>query len=277
MSGFDADWLSLREPADHRARDPGLLREVAGALGQLDRPTVTDLACGTGSTLRALAPHLPARQLWRLVDHDPRLLDAAARGGGGRIEVVTLRADLSAELESVLALDADLVTLSAFLDLVSDAWLARLVAAAARHGLPVYAALSYDGRVGCEPDDPDDATVLAAFDRHQRRDKGLGGALGPTAPSVAVRRFEDAGFEVTAVPSDWELGPAETALQDRLVRGWRDAAAETGLVDAGVLDAWLARRRAAIADGRSRLTVGHVDLWARPTAARPPAPRRPRP
>ena len=110
--------------------------------------------------------------------------------------------------------------------------------------------------------------MLAAFDRHQRRDKGLGGALGPSAPSVAVRRFEHAGFEVSAGPADWRLGPAETVLQDRLVRGWHEAAAETGLVDAGVLDAWLARRRAAIADGRSRLTVGHVDLWARPPAGR---------
>ena len=268
MSGFDADWLSLREPADRRARHPGLLREVAGDLGQLDKPSVTDLACGTGSTLRALATHLPARQLWRLVDLDPRLLDVAARSGGGRVEVVTLRADLSAELESVLALDADLVTLSAFLDLVSDAWLARLVAAAARHGRPVYAALSYDGRVGCEPDDPDDAAVLAAFDRHQRRDKGLGGALGPSAPTVAVRRFEQAGFEVSAAPADWRLGPAEALLQGRLVRGWHDAAAETGLIEPGVLAAWLTRRLAAIADGRSRLTVGHVDLWARPPPGR---------
>jgi hypothetical protein len=30
------------------------------------------------------------------------------------------------------------------------------------------------------------------------------------------------------------------------------------------LNSWRARRLAALADGRSRLCVGHVDLWAQP-------------
>jgi hypothetical protein len=268
VSGFAADWLALREPADRRARDASLRDAVSRRFAGRASIAVTDLACGTGSTLRALAPVLPARQSWRLVDHDPGLL-ARAAGCGGNIggrqaSVDAVRADLAADLEAVLAMPADLLVTSAFLDLVSDDWLARLARAAAHRALPLYAALSYDGRVGCEPADPLDAEVLAAFDAHQRRDKGLGGALGPAAAAAAARRLTEAGFDVVAAPADWALGAQDAALQRELVRGWHGAVAETGRVAAPALDAWLARRIAAIDDGRSRLRVGHVDLWATP-------------
>lgn len=261
---FAEDWLTLREPADRRARDARLLDAVVAHLAGSARPTVTDLACGSGATLRALADRLGPAQAWRLVDHDPALLDAARRRAPPGLAIETVRADLGTALESVIALEADLVATSAFLDLVSDDWIARLVAAASAHGRPVYAALSYDGRVGCTPADPLDADVLAAFDLHQRGDKGLGGALGPAAADTAARRFAAAGFEVATAPADWSIGADEPALQRRLLLGWHEAVAQTGRLPAAALDAWLERRLAAIRDGASRLRVGHTDLWARP-------------
>ncbi len=93
MSGFSAEWLALREPADHRARNRDLLGALARRFAGRDTLSVVDLGCGAGSNLRALAPALPRRQRWRLVDHDAALLGAArgriaqwgdACGGGGR-------------------------------------------------------------------------------------------------------------------------------------------------------------------------------------------------
>jgi len=267
MSGFASDWLALREPADRNARSPGIVADVGALLSTRQPVRVTDLGCGTGSTLRALSPHLPARQHWRLVDNDPALLVAAAQRAGELppdVQVTPLQADLQDEVETVVALDADLLTASAFLDLVSHAWLERLVAAAARHRRPVYVALSYDGRTHCEPADPFDAAVLAAFNAHQLGDKGLGGALGPTAAAAAVACFEAAGFLVRTEQADWRLAAEDRALQQQLLHGWHRAAGETGMLEPGALDDWLARRLAALDDGRSRLRVGHVDLWARP-------------
>ena len=79
MSGFSADWLALREPYDLRARNPAVLDAVAAFFEPRPSVRVVDLACGTGSTLRALSPRLPPRQSWTLVDNDPGLL---ARAGG---------------------------------------------------------------------------------------------------------------------------------------------------------------------------------------------------
>ena len=77
MSGFSAEWLALREPADHRARSPALVAELRSVFAGRDTAAIIDLGCGTGSNLRALAASLPRRQSWRLVDRDPALLGAA--------------------------------------------------------------------------------------------------------------------------------------------------------------------------------------------------------
>ena len=67
MSGFSAEWLALREPYDQAARSRSVLDAVRAALCPACRGVrVTDLGCGTGSTLRAVAPLLPAHQHWRL-------------------------------------------------------------------------------------------------------------------------------------------------------------------------------------------------------------------
>jgi SAM-dependent methyltransferase len=271
MSGFAPDWLALREPADQRARHAGIIAAIAQygstqaqAQGQV---RITDLGCGTGSTLRALSPQLPARQHWCLVDNDPVLLSRAshhARTLPASVTVTTWQADLQHGIESVVAQETDLLTASAFLDLVSQAWLERLVASAAHYRRPVYIALSYDGRTSCEPPDPFDGRVLAAFNAHQLGDKGLGGALGPQAGAAAAQCFEAAGFTVRTAQADWRLGQADSALQAQLLEGWHRAVSETGALSPHELDSWRARRLAFLADGRSRLCVGHVDLWAQP-------------
>ncbi len=254
--GFSADWLALREPADRAARDAALAQKAAAAAGPA--PLIVDLGCGTGSTWRALSPFLPQDARWRFVDNDPALLAIAAAAAGDRAETVI--ADL-ADLDTLPLQRATLVTASALLDLVSADWVAGLVA---RLGVPFYAALSYDGRMSWTPDDPRDAAVTAAFNRHQTGDKGLGRALGPDAAGHAARVFEAAGFTVTLADSPWQLGPEMTALQRELCDGIAAAAAETGLPDAAD---W-ARARSLSATA-SHCLIGHLDLLALPPSPSP--------
>ena len=78
MSGFSAAWLELREPYDRRARNRAVIDAVGGgARRSCASVTIADLACGTGSTFRALRPRIKARQSWRLVDNDLSLLARA--------------------------------------------------------------------------------------------------------------------------------------------------------------------------------------------------------
>jgi SAM-dependent methyltransferase len=269
MSGFSEEWLALREPCDERARNPGIVEAVVDSLAERTSIRVVDLACGTGSTLRALAHRLPVRQRWRLVDNDPRLLARAAAiqaSPGVAVETVTL--DLDRELDMALDGTIDLVTASALLDLVSRSWLERLADRLVAGSLPVYAALTYDGRIEIGASHPLDATVVAAVNAHQRGDKGFGPALGPTASEATISCLQARGYSAVHGAADWVIGSHDRAIQFELFAGWTRAAREIGDVSHAELEQWLDFHRTRIVEGRSSLRVGHVDVFAWPTRTR---------
>ncbi len=277
METFDADWLALREPADRRARDGTLPERLRAAWRRQGWSRVVDLGSGTGANLRYLAPRLPPGQRWTLVDHDPQHVDRLRRlEAPPEVDAVDAVArDLATDGLAVVE-EADLVTASALLDLVSESWLAGLVSRCADAASGACFALTYDGEVrwmkesaagwGVEGD-PDDDLVWDAVNRHQRGDKGFGPALGPTAAPLAARLFREAGYRTWLAGSAWRLGAADGRLADRLVEGWAAAAAELRPDAADRVAAWAVRRRAALARGSCRVTVGHRDLLALPGGA----------
>lgn len=273
MSGFSAEWLALREAYDRAARNGAVLDAVAAAFAGAATITVTDLGSGTGATMRSIAPRLPARQHWRLVDNDKALLEKAMEGAVAMpagVDVTAVTADLAAgvasEIEPLLG-DCDLVTTSALLDLVSADWLDAVVASLARLSRPFYAALSYDGAVALAPENPRDSDIIEAVNRHQRTDKGFGIALGPGAAQIAPEQLRAAGFTVIEGRSDWLFGADDRAIQTEILAGWAGAAQEIG-VDAAIIARWLGDRRDHVGGGRSQMRVGHIDFFATPTGRR---------
>ncbi|MBS0427642.1 MAG: hypothetical protein JSR41_10190 [Proteobacteria bacterium] len=298
MSGFDPAWLALREPFDRAARAasasqldwPAFAARLHGSCAFGEPVQVTDLGCGTGASLREVAPRLGGSQHWHLIDHDMRLLSALpdvlsawAMAQGWRatvdrdrlhIDAPTLRlcvewrcADLSAVPDAALLAGAQLVAASALLDLVSASWTDALVARCHAARAAVCWALSVDDRVQWHPADPADAAVHRHFRAHQRRDKGFGAALGGDAGVVAAAALRRAGYDVAVARSDWAVdgsrSMADRALLREMVDGLAGAAREQAPDDAAV-ETWAARRRAQIADPEQaaalRLQVGHTDV-----------------
>jgi SAM-dependent methyltransferase len=298
---FSAEWLRQREPFDAIARDAAVsrlkLRErLASARAGSTAPLrVIDLACGTGGNLRWLAPRLGGHQQWLVVDHDAALLrrwpaclavDGQAplarrrrsshretlttplrwHGPGFDAAIVRRRLDLAQDLERLPWQAAQLVTASALLDLVSSAWLERLVAAAVSARVALSMALNVDGRHVWAPRDADDGEVAALFAAHQRRDKGFEGpALGADAGPALERALHAAGYRVHVARSDWQLDGRDgraRALLDALIDGIAAAAQEQQPQAAALVQAWRQRRLALAPNGTLR--VGHVDLLALP-------------
>jgi hypothetical protein len=255
--GFSADWLALREPADHAARDAALLSAAADAAGP--HPVIVDLGCGTGSTIRAFDGHLAGPAQWRLVDNDPDLMIHAARAAGG--QATTHQIDLRG-LDTLPLDSATLVTASALLDLCSQAWVEGLAERLARHKLPFYAVLNYDGVMQWSPADPNDALITQAFNRHQRQDKGFGPALGPDAANMIAKTFAAAGYRILQADSPWLLSAEHEALQRELVQGIAQAASEAGADDATT---WGDTRKAAVRTAVCH--IGHRDILALPAGA----------
>lgn len=269
MSGFAAGWLGLREPYDLSARNAAVLDAVVDSLAPKSSIDIVDLACGTGSTLRALAPRLKLHQSWHLLDSDLDLLSQAlSTPAPSGVTLTTVAVDLNRDLEKILAGKIDLLTASALLDLVSESWLHRFVEEAVGRSLPVYAALCYDGKIEIRPADPIDESIVTAVNAHQRRDKGFGPALGPLAASAAIARFESLGFSVIHGKADWVIGPQDGEFQMETFRGWAHATRELDELSPADIDEWLTRRRHAVAARCSSICVGHLDFFARPMGTR---------
>ena len=134
-----------------------------------------------------------------------------------------------------------------------------------------------------QPAVADDDFVRTAFNAHQRRDKGLGAALGPDAAPALATCLEKRGFQVRLALSPWRLrlaDPAQAALARALIDGWRDAACAQAPDASARIAAWHARRIAACgpddgsrhgsdrgsnrSPGGGTLEVGHIDLFAAP-------------
>jgi hypothetical protein len=241
---------------------------------------------GTGSNLRGLAPFLGPEQRWRLVDHDARLLDAAAallRGWsdmamdtaqGLRLEraPITVRVslcnvDLSNGDFGPLVEGTHLVTVSALFDLVSRRLIERLAEAVAAGNRLFYTVLTYDGMVEWRPQHPADTAMRDAFNQHQRGDKGFGPAVGPAATDALAAAFTRLGYTVVRGKSPWLLDDGFAGLRRKLDESWAEAVRETGLVAHAVVDEWLRHRLCSQA---AVTIVGHEDLLALP----PGQPRR---
>jgi SAM-dependent methyltransferase len=259
---FEPDWLALREEADHRARAPELLLPLRRWWTERGASAVLDLGSGTGSNLRYLAHELDRPQRWTLVDHDADLL-ARAAAPSDEISVRTVRGDL-AEAGLAEAREAHLVSASALLDLVSEAWLQRLADVCAAASCAALFALTYDGGVDWDARDPADVLVYHAVNEHQRRDKGLGPALGPEGADAAETFFRGRGYRTWLAASPWTLGPADAALVLALIDGWAAAAAEQRPDLANTVHGWAERRRSTVAGGDFALVVTHQDLLALP-------------
>jgi len=260
MSGFDPGWLTLREPYDAWAREiAGLTPSFAALLPE--RPRLLDLGCGTGANVRYLLLRLDRiGQRWTTVDIDPVLLKRVPTTFPPWVEGVEKR---QADLNDLDALDFaghDAVVTTALIDLVSEAWLTRLVDRAVAAGKPVFATLTVDGRVSFETPDPDDRFVLHLVDRHMAGDKGFGPALGGRAPTIAEELFVKRGWTVRTAQSDWTLTAEDADLQHALIYGYASAAKDLAPDALGRIAAWADRRHAHLGG----LTVGHVDLLAVP-------------
>jgi SAM-dependent methyltransferase len=290
MSGFSAEWLALREPVDHRSRNQGLQADVLDYLAQI-KPVeagtirIIDLGSGTGSNVRALAPHLNAFQHWTLVDHDPVLLQAAriallawaddvAKPHANqavstniatvepitiikKAKVITIEfrcADLVNDYRCILSEPADFITAAAFFDLVAESWLAQFCAALSK---PLYTALTYDGIEKWSPPEPIDADILAAFHQHQRTDKGFGAAVGPTAPERLESLLRAQNFITACAPSPWVLDQHDRGLIEQLAHGSANAVRETGILQPDDVDRWERLRKEA-----AHCEIGHVDFFA---------------
>lgn len=277
---FSAEWLALREPADHAAVNPEVRAALTARFAGQDSIRVVDLGCGAGSNLRGTWSALPAKQHWMLVDYDTKLLaaarqrlaewaDASALQGddmhiskAGKTLTVSFReADLSTGNFAAVTTGADLVTAAALFDLVSIQGIEKLAETITTQGAVFYTVLTYDGHTRWSPPHPSDAAMRDTFNAHQKTDKGFGTAAGPGGTSALAKAFYARNYRVLRGTSPWIVDQRYGRLRMELDAGFANAVRETGKVADPETKVWLAHRLAS--DDRISV-IGHEDLLAVP-------------
>ena len=245
----------------------------------MQRPSVSvvDLGSGTGANLRAVAPLLPNRQSWTLIDNDAALLATARRAacrlgrserdaaamtlllfkGAAEIAVHFKIATLSNDLESLLGTAPDLVTASALFDLMPGDFIKALVRAVGSRRAAFYGVLTYNGLQKWSPHRPADNEIAAAFNRHQMTDKGMGPAAGPLAAALLADQLRLEGYNVLEGESPWRLGQSDRTLIEEVQRGHALAVLELKAVDSKTVETW-------VKVIRSGAEIGHTDIFAVP-------------
>lgn len=275
-----ASWLALREPADAASRATDLVDELHRDLPAERTLVVHDLACGSGSMMRWLAPRLAGPQHWVCHDLDPDLLALAAgeqqqRASDGSPITVEVRQQDVTRLEPREYAGAALITTSALLDLLTAEELDRLVAACVDAHCPALLSLSVSGQVAIWPPQRLDAAIEAAFNAHQRRTTGGRRLLGPDAAAAAARAFRASGYDVLVRPSPWRLGPGKSELTTAWITDWLAAACEQRPDLTSEAGEYVRQRELDAAAGRLHVLVQHCDVLVRPVTA--PSRRRPGP
>ncbi|NMT63832.1 glycosyltransferase [Marinobacter orientalis] len=280
LTTFDSDWLALREPADHQARNRSLMADVVAwtdqqyrtpdtVSGQHAAPlAIADLGTGTGSNARYLVPALTVPQRWVLLDQDEQLLSLAAeRVKQLDVPVEAKVCHLTAHtLASQIPGDTTLVTASALIDLVSSKWLKALASAASTRRAGVLVVLTYDGCFELSPAEPDDLWIMDTVNAHQHREKGAGAAMGPDATVYLQTQLQTCGYQVSVAPSPWQLTPEQSALQIALLEGWQQAVLQQAPGERERAGRWFEKRLAQAREQRLSIRVDHQDLFAWPAS-----------
>ncbi len=267
MSGFSADWLTLREPVDHASINHLVRQACLDWCAQHELLKIVDLGSGTGSNFRSLSRDIRQPQSWTLVDYDSGLLELAELRSAQLIQatsgasVQTRLGDFSSGEIAELIGDCDLVTASALFDLVSASMIEKMVGQIAASGAAFYTTLTYDGIASWLPEQSIDNEMRKAFNRHQSTDKGFGPAAGSEASQVLAQAFEGAGYRIARGKSAWILDGDWLELRRETDRGWAGAVRDIGEVPANDIEHWLQTRQ----DNPDAISiVGHEDLFAAP-------------
>ena len=189
MHEFQNKWLNLRETVDRNSRNERILYLINEFFKNKKNIRIVDLGSGAGSNYRFLKSRLLNNQYWSFVDISHQSTNYFKKNIklSSKIKKTNFKiVDVINNLEKINFNDYNLVTGSAFLDILPKTWFKNF------HKLNldteiVYFALNYNGNFKFFPKHKDDKKILNIFNKDQKSDKGIGEvAVGPDCTELIL-------------------------------------------------------------------------------------------
>ena len=272
MERFSADWLTIREEEDIIARDSSILECVQEHLEQATSLNILDIGSGTGATMRALFPKFKHRQIWTLLDADRKLLARSKSLNQSLVkdstnEMHLVYFDLTKGF-GYLNADYNLVTTTAFLDLVSESWIKEFVQTLKDNNLAFYCSITPTNKIVIEPKISLDDKIICAFNTHRYKDKGFGKSLGGKVTDFTINNLNNSDFQVFQANKEWGCQNPDSgfrkAFYTYLIEGIAEAVAETKLLESAKLEHWRITRLENIYNDQCEIWFEIVDFFAFP-------------
>ena len=272
MEKFSSEWLALREQEDLLARNSTILECVIEHLKGEKRLNILDIGCGTGATMRALLPKFEQPQHWTLLDVDQELLARAQCLNEPLVSdpnytLETKNVNLTAGFE-FLNSEYSLVTATALLDLVSEAWIKEFAKALKHNNLSFYCSITPNNRIETDPKDNLDEKVISTFNTHRYSDKGFGMSLGGNAADFTIAQLQSLGYNVRSSSERWgnrhQNKSFRKIFNTKLVEGISQAVNNTKLLDVSELKQWTDSRLSAIQNEGCEIWFEVIDFLAIP-------------
>lgn len=290
----ESDWLQERYQMDAGSRNPDLLRtflESFDAGRSVQR--ILDVGSGFGANFLFLAPRIPGRQHWLLLDRDNELIDKVNwmiqdraqdldRDGtrilkealaSGRITVDSYCGDFTDAASPIFEKSWDAVVANAVFDLNSQeqfrAFLRAALAAKRDHDLRLYFTLHLERGGGFDPRSPENDRYMDLFHQHMARAQDFGRAMGADCAKDMKEIMLQEGLRPILGASPWFITANERSFLKSNLNFLDQSIPD--LLDADqrrVFRVWLQETEALNSLGRLQMTVCHQDHFARIPASK---------
>ena len=193
MHKFENSWLFQRERIDNLSKNISLVNKINNNLNNLDRIKIIDLGTGTGSNFRYLSKKIKYQnQFWTLMDISKNSLNEAKKNiiMNNKINKITLKKnDIIKNIQNINFFNYDLVTGSAFLDIMPLHWFKKFYLKNENTKL-IYFSINYDGYFKFYPQHKLDNDVLILFNKDQQSKKdNKTRAVGPDCSEIIQDYF----------------------------------------------------------------------------------------
>ena len=193
MHEFNNNWLKLRETVDKKSRNLKIIQLINKKFDNNTPVSIIDLGTGTGSNFNYLKPKLKFSQNWVFTDISLNSINYFKQNLKLSNKIIKTKFqifDVINDLDKIKFKSFDIVTGSAFLDILPKNWFYKFHKFNSKTEIVLFA-LNYNGDFKFLPKHKNDKIIVNLFNKDQKTDKGIGNkAVGPNCSNLINNIFK---------------------------------------------------------------------------------------